>query len=228
MMQTFLLIGGSRGIGLAAAEHFIRQGHELFCVSRGRSPYGTWIDADVSTDAGLDRIASILGDRPIDALLYLGGTWEKGAFTDEYDFGRSPRDETRNVIAVNLVAPILITQLLTPNLIRAPNPRVILMGALSGRDGAASVEVANTASKFGLRGAAQALSRALRAQRIGVTVINPGNIATPEVESDIEAGRFGEQEPIPMVDLLATLDFSLGLSPAATPREIDLEQRNAG
>lgn len=221
-LGTVLLIGGSRGIGLAAAEHLAPRCRRLLCVSRTRSPFGHWIDADVATDEGLDRVGAAL-DGPLDALLFLGGTWEGSAFTSAYSFPASPRDETRRVIAVNLVAPILLAQLAAPHLAAAPDPRVLVIGALSGRDGAASREVANTASKFGLRGAAQALPLALPG--IPVTVLNPGNLATPEVQADISAGRFPMQSPIPMSDFLATLDLVLELSRDAVLREIDLAQR---
>jgi NAD(P)-dependent dehydrogenase (short-subunit alcohol dehydrogenase family) len=50
------------------------------------------------------------------------------------------------------------------------------MGSLSGRDNCPGREVANTASKFGLRGVMHSLREELRSQQIGVTVINPGNV----------------------------------------------------
>jgi hypothetical protein len=59
-------------------------------------------------------------------------------------------------------------------------------------------------------------------------VVNPGNVATPEVEADIAEGRFGPQVPIPMTDLLSTLDFVLSCSAATTVAEIDLHQRQPG
>lgn len=220
--KTILLVGGSRGIGLAAADHFARGGANLLCVSRTRSPFGTWIEADIADNTGIDIVAQAIGERPLDALLYLGGTWENGAFTAAYDFAASPIEETDRVLAVNLAAPIKLVQRLLPNLRAAAVPRCIFIGALTARDGAASREVANTASKFGLRGAAQALAIALPA--IGFTLINPGNVETPEVTDDIQSGRFPAQRPIPMADLLAAVDFALTRTPLAQVREIDLAQ----
>lgn len=225
MTLHLLIVGATGGIGAGAARHLAARGHRLWTVSRRPAETGEWIEADVATDAGLDAVRDRIGSRRLDAILYLGGTWESGAFTDAYRFAASSRDEARSVLAVNLTAPILLAQALAPALSRSDDPRILLIGALSGRDGGASPEVANTASKFGLRGAAQALRLSLPG--VGVTVLNPGNIATDEVEADIEEGRFSPQVPIPMSDVLATIDYVLACSPATTVAEIDLVQRHA-
>lgn len=223
-MERAVVVGASRGIGAAVARHLEPRVVDLISVARGASVTGRAVRADVATDAGLDAVVAAVGDRPLDALLFMGGTWESGAFTEEYRFLASSRQEARQVIAVNLLAPILLVQALVPALARAEKPRVVIIGALSGRDGAATPEVANTASKFGLRGAAQAMALSLRPMGIGISVIHPGNVATEEVEADIAAGRFGSQVPIPMADLLATVDHVLALSGATVPTEIDLVQ----
>ena len=225
MASRYVVVGGSSGIGKAYAAYLEAQGAELLCVSRRRSESGTWVEADITTDTGIDAVVDAVGPNPLDGLLYLGGTWEEGAFTDAYQFMASPRQETRNVIAVNLSAPILLSQALAGALSQAANPRIVFIGALSGLERAPTPEVANTASKFGLRGAAQALNLSLRGQGIGVSVVNPGNVATPEILGDIERGDFGEQVPIPLADLFQTLDFLLTVSTESVPEEINLKQK---
>lgn len=143
----------------------------------------------------------------------------------EFDIRKSNEAETRFVIAVNLIAPIEITKQILPNLTQSTNPRAIYIGSLSGLENTPGEEVANTASKFGLRGAAQALRAALKEDRIGFTVINPGNVATEEVLDDIEAGRFEAQTPIPMADLIATVEWLLNLSPDVEVGDIALIQK---
>ena len=227
MRETMLIIGASRGIGAAVASHLSPRDIELLTVSRSPAPIGKWIEADVSTPAGIARVVEAVGERTLDALLYLGGVWEEGAFTDAYDFRASSDAETRFVLGVNLVAPIELTKLLVPNLALSANPRAVFIGSLSGLDNAASAEVANTASKFGLRGAVQAMRLALSGQGIAFTVINPDNVATAEVEADIAEGRFVEQTPIPLADLTAAVDFALAMSPASEIAEINLAQRRS-
>lgn len=116
------------------------------------------------------------------------------------------------MIAANTIAPIKLTKQLASNLAKSNNPRAIFIGALPELDHSATIEVANTASKFGLRGAAQSLRLALCDYRIGITVINPGSIATEEVIADIEASRFKPQVPISLKDVISAIDWILSLS----------------
>ncbi|BAZ17304.1 putative oxidoreductase [Calothrix sp. NIES-4071] len=99
---------------------------------------------------------------------------------------------------------------------------------MSGLDNQATREVANTASKFGLRGAAQALQIELSNTGIGFTLINPGNVATPEVLNDIASSTFSPQVPIPLSDLISVIDCCLKLSRASCMSEINLTQLNPG
>lgn len=224
--KTVVVVGASRGIGAAVAQHFDRSGHRVWSVSRSPAVAGRWVKADISGPEGIGVIAAALGNTPIDALLFMGGVWEAGAFTDAYDFLASFDAETRWVISVNTIAPIEITRSLVTNLTQTANPRAIYIGALSGLDNCSSAEVANTASKFGLRGAVQSLRLALSGQNIGFTVINPGNVATEEVLLDIEEGRFGPQTPIPIAVITSTIDWLLSLPPAVDVPELNLWQRS--
>ena len=228
MADNILIVGGSRGIGLAVAEYYHDKVDNLVCVSRSPSKYGKWIEADISKQEGIDNVFAAFDSSPLDALLFLGGTWEKGAFTNNYNFINSSYEEIDHVIAVNLIAPVKLTKGLISSLKKSQVPKVIFIGSLSGLDNQASREVANTASKFGLRGAAQALQIELSNTGIGFTVINPGNVATPEVLNDIASSNFSAQVPIPLSDLICVIDCCLKLSRASCMSEINLTQLNPG
>ncbi len=224
--KQILVVGASRGIGAAVAQHFAQIGENVIAVSRSQPIAGKWIQADIATTEGIQSVVDTIGEARLDALLFMGGVWEEGAFTERYNFMHSPDRETRYVIAVNIIAPIELTKQLTKNLVKSNNPRAIFIGSLTGLDNAASIEVANTASKFGLRGAAQALNIALHNYKIGVTVINPGNVATEEVLTDIEEGRFGQQIPIPLTDIISSIEWILTLSNAVNIGEINMQQKS--
>ncbi len=224
--KQIVVVGASRGIGAAVARHFAQKGDLVFSVSRHQPVAGEWIQADISTAEGIQLIANTIGESVLDALLFMGGVWEDGAFTEQYDFLQSSDRETRYVIAVNTIAPIELTKQLTKNLIKSNNPRAIFIGALSGLDNSATIEVANTASKFGLRGAAQALTKALGDYKISVTVINPGNVATEEVLADIKEGTFKQQTPIPLADIISAIEWILSLSNTVNIRDINMQQKS--
>jgi len=126
------------------------------------------------------------------------------------------------VIAVNLVALIRLVKALLPALRRSDNLKIIFMGALSGRDHFPAREVANSASKFGLGGVVHSLREELRSQQIGTTMINPGNVGTPEVLSDLAAANISSDHAIPRTDLISIVDCVLFLSKATCIKEIDV------
>lgn len=229
--KTMVVAGASRGIGLAVAEHLVGQcdgpgpipkDHRLLAVSRTPAPVGEWVQADLSELAGVEKVVQAVGAAPLDALLYMGGTWETHAFTPQYRFADCSDEDITRVIGVNLVAPIRLVQALLPALQKSDNPKIIFMGALSGRDNFPGREVANSASKFGLRGVVHALREELRSQRIGVTIINPGNVGTPEVLQDLANDGLNGGAAIPLSDLLSIISCVLSLSRATCIKEIDV------
>jgi NAD(P)-dependent dehydrogenase (short-subunit alcohol dehydrogenase family) len=180
------------------------------------------VSADLSSLSGVELVVEAVGSDTLDALLYMGGTWETNAFTSQYSFENCSDEDITRVIGVNLIAPIRLVKALLPALRHSKNPKVMFMGSLSGRDNFSGREVANSASKFGLRGAVHALREELRSQQIGVTVINPGNVGTPEVLADLAAGGLLGGNAIPLSDLLSIIDCVLSLSRATCVKEIDL------
>lgn len=220
--KTILVAGASRGIGLAVAEHLASQTDRLLSVSRTESAIGEWIQADLSNLVGVETVANTVRDDCLDALLYMGGTWETHAFTSQYRFEDCSDTDIAQVIAVNLIAPIRLVKALLPALRRSDNPKIIFMGALSGRDNFPGREVANSASKFGLRGVVHSLREELRSQQISVTIINPGNVGTSEVLADLAANDLSGGEAIPLSDLLSIIDCILSLSRATCIKEIDV------
>ena len=224
--NQIIVVGASRGVGAAVAEHILPRTKKLITVSRTTS-IADWIEADVSTKAGIVKISKAVGNSPLDALLYMGGTWESEAFTSNYSFEDCSDRDLENVITVNLLAPIRLVKSLLPALRQADNPKIIFMGALSGLDNFPAREVANTASKFGLRGAVHALREELRYDRIAVTIINPGNIGTPEVLEDLRQAGQPETNAIPLSDLLSVIDCVLSLSRSTCIKEIQIPAMSA-
>lgn len=231
-MRNVLIVGASRGLGAALSADVLQAGDTAWLVSRSRPATVDleddvarhWLPLDLqAVDAG-DRLAAALGDRPLDALIYNAGLWESTAFSAAYDFASTDPAENARIVQVNLQAAIACCQALLPHLRRARAAKVILIGSISAAANAGAPEVAYVASKFGLRGLAQALRAYLRPEGIAVTCLNPGTIATEIPYSDgIEPvlRQFGGCQ-LPMHDVVAVARCLLALSPAACAREIDL------
>ena len=74
--ERVLVVGASRGIGAAVAEHLGDRTSELITVSRTPASCGKWVEADISTKSGIEIVARAIANSSLDALLYMGGTWE--------------------------------------------------------------------------------------------------------------------------------------------------------
>lgn len=228
MKRNLIIIGASRGIGLAVAEFYKSKGDNVISVSRTPSTEGKWIEADISKPDGIQRVLEVVSEQPIDALLFMGGVWEQNAFTDEYDFERSPYSETQSIINVNQIAPIELVKGLLLNLRKAENPRAVFMGATSGLELSTTSEVAYSASKFGLRGAVHSLRISFKKEGIGFTTINPGYVGTSEVLEDIKSGESANLTPIPIEDVVRAVDFVMQSCRNTDVGDITLTQKFEG
>lgn len=230
-MKNILLIGASRGLGQALNLGLPERDDSVWLVSRGQplleagdGVRRTWLKVDLAESGAAQKIAVALGGQRLDALIYNAGIWEDAAFGPGYDFEQVSQAENERILTVNLTAAIHCVQALLPNLRQSTNGKVILVSSISGLENTGAREVAYNASKFGLRGAAHALRENLRAEGIGVTVLNPGSIATQEpfnVSAEVVAKKYnGEQ--IPVHDLVAIVKCVLNLSRATVVKEIDV------
>lgn len=60
MEKQVVVIGASRGIGAAVAKHFTEKGDALFSVSRNKPVTGDWIQADISTQEGINTVVDLV------------------------------------------------------------------------------------------------------------------------------------------------------------------------
>jgi NAD(P)-dependent dehydrogenase (short-subunit alcohol dehydrogenase family) len=229
-VANILIFGGSRGLGAALSLGVPARGDAVWLVSRSRPDLDgrdgvqrVWIEADLSARAAGPVVATVVGDTPLDIVIYNAGIWEHSAFHDSYDFTEVDDAETERIIAVNLTSAITCIRALLPNLRKAAGAKLIFIGSTSGLDNSSGREVAYAASKFGLRGATHALRENLRADGIAVTCLNPGNIGTINVERGVvSASPHESRAMIPPQDLIAIVKCVVGLSNASCVKEIDV------
>jgi short-subunit dehydrogenase len=218
--MNILITGASKGLGEAYAKHIGRIGDTLYLVSRSKpstlaledNVQRIWLEADLTAPNVHEKIVSQVSE--LDVLIHNAGTWESTAFSRNYQFEAVPEAETRQIIELNLTAPILLTQAFLPMLKYSSNPRIILIGSTNGLENSAMQEVAYNATKFGLRGMAHALRETLRQDNIGVTVINPGSIGW--------AGNVSTDFLIPPIDIVNLTRTIITMSRQTVVKEVDM------
>ncbi|SFJ64943.1 SDR family NAD(P)-dependent oxidoreductase [Thermoflavimicrobium dichotomicum] len=231
-MKNFIIFGASKGLGDAFVKGLPEKGDRVWIVSRNRPEslkindgvHRFWIEADLSLQTASDKIANVIKDDTIDVLIYNAGIWEKEGFQDNYDFEKDDPKDIANIINVNTTSAIICIQKLLPNLKKSENAKVFLIGSTYGLENIHSKQVAYVASKFGLRGVGNALRENLREYGIGVTCINPGNIAAamPFEDGLEKAISTYNGTKIPVQDIVALVKCVANLSKASCVKEINI------
>lgn len=180
---TAVITGASRGIGRAIAAAADARGARLCLI--GRSPdaldkvraelHGNAIIAVVDLtdrhqlEAAAETARRELGS--VDILVNNSGIGCWGPFVETSD------DGAERVLAVNLVAPMQLTRLLLPEMISRRRGHIVNVGSVAGRVGV-PFEAVYSVSKFGLVGFTEALAVEVRSFGVGVSMVNPGPVAT--------------------------------------------------
>jgi len=194
-VKRVLITGASTGIGEAAALRFAREGHRVFATVRKASD-GDRLRAraqgelhpvrmdlrDVgSIEAAAREVGDALGAEGLDALVNNAGVYVLGPI-ELVDL-----EELRQILEVNVVGQVAVTQALLPHLKRARG-RIVFVGSAAGRF-AAPLYGPYAASKFALEAVADSLRVELAAFGVGVSVVEPGAIESPIWEKGWETMR---------------------------------------
>lgn len=187
--KTVVLTGASGGIGSALAMELCAEGARVIAIGRrpaaletlrqraaGRPGRLQPLVADLNCPRDRARIAEV-AEAP-DALIHAAALGSFGLFAD------SQAGEREAMFQTNVLAPMALTQLLLPALLKRPEARVLAVGSTFGSLAHPGF-AAYSASKFALRGFIEALGRehadsGLIAQWIAPratdTAFNPPNV----------------------------------------------------
>ncbi|HEY0857195.1 MAG TPA: SDR family oxidoreductase [Albitalea sp.] len=192
-----VLTGATGGIGCAAASALLQAGASVMLV--GRSPAGlskqarelvsrlalgpervSWFAADLDDGIDVDRLREAAGAFGANVLVLGAGLPSFGRF-DMLD----PL-EMRQVLRTNLLSPMLLAHALLPGLRRQAKAQLICIGSALGRIGLPGYSV-YSATKFGLRGFAEALRRELADTAVRVQYLGPRSTRTAFNDARVEA-----------------------------------------
>lgn len=184
-MTHILITGGARGIGRALCASAVALGWKVSCTLReGTVPEGvTGHKLDMRDLSGLVELGAALG--PLDILIHNAGII--GPTDGPLSVAGA---EIAEVMQVNTLAPLAITQALLPNLQASARPRVLAISSQMARMGYAKADhIAYRMSKVALNKAVQGLTSDLQPQGIACICIDPGWVRTdmggPEAERDV-------------------------------------------
>lgn len=231
-MKT-LVVGASKGLGKALIEGLGEPGDTLIGVSRSHPEQldhkdgveVQWIEANLAKPTQAAQvIAEAIADNGLDTLIYNLGIWEEFAFDPAYNFLADDDEQIEAIVTCNITSTLLLIKRLLPVLLKSPNPRIILTGSTSGLPQSGRPEVAFGASKFALRGIADALREGYRQQRLAVTCLNLGYLNTEDPLSTPreQAAQRDEGHSIPVHDVVQVVRMTLSLSSASFVKDITL------
>ncbi|SBT44069.1 beta-ketoacyl-ACP reductase [Micromonospora auratinigra] len=204
MARTVLVTGGNRGIGLAIAQAFAKQGDRVAVTHRsGDAPEGLFgVKCDVtdaaSVDAAFSAIEAELG--PVEVLVANAG------ITDDTLIMRMSDEQFTRVLDTNLTGSFRVAKRASTKMLRGKWGRIIFISSVVGLYGGAG-QVNYAASKAGLVGVARSITRELGSRNITANVVAPGFIETDmtaalpeerqsEYRKAIPAGRFAQPEEV--------------------------------
>jgi len=180
---TTVVTGASRGIGRAVALAAAREGARVGLIARSRDDLegvlaeaggeGAIAVADVA-DAGQLRAAigeleAELG--PVDVLVANAGIGAYGAFADLSE------DELERIVRVNVLGTAHAIRAVVPGMIARRRGHIVTIGSIAGRIGS-PFEAIYSATKFAGVGLTEALVVELEPYGVGVSMVNPGPVAT--------------------------------------------------
>ena len=180
--STFLITGGSLGIGKAAAKLIVERGGKVAITARNKSrldktakEIGAFpINADVSNPEDVQKSfdSFMKGFKKLDCLINnagVGGKWNDIFNLDVQDF--------MNVYSVNVFGAAMMTKY-AANIFKKQNyGNIINISSTAGTKGYANGTVYSS-SKFALRGMSECWRAELRKYNVRVILVNPSEVLT--------------------------------------------------
>ena len=183
--RVVLITGGSRGIGLACAQHFQSLGDKVAITYNSTKPTNDFfsIKCDVTSQVEVDTAFAAVEEKfgAVQVLVSNAG------ITKDLLLLRMNENDFTSVIDANLSGAYRVCKRATQGMLRAKSGRIILMSSVVALLGSAG-QANYAASKAGLVGLARSLARELGSRSITVNVVAPG-----PVETDMTAALTDEQ-----------------------------------
>lgn len=177
--RKILVTGASAGIGRATSERLLSDGHEVVGIARDFSQFScdhpsfTPISLDLAALESLpEQLQKISKAHPdIDAIICCAGRGQFGSL-EEFSY-----DQIRSLIDLNFVSQAYVARAFLPLMKTQPSSTLIFIGSEAALKGSRKGSI-YCATKFAVRGLAQALRDECSKSGIAVSIVNPGMVKT--------------------------------------------------
>ena len=220
-MKNILITGANRGLGLGFAKKCLKKNVHVLATVRDikgskellalkeRFPDNLEIfELDLLKKKAGYTLANFLGDRPIDILINNAGVGS----TNQHFEAVSPKPWLE-VLKVNLIAPLMITQSIINNVKKGSDKKIYFLSSQLGSigDNASGGMYIYRSSKTGLNQVVKSLSVDLKPQGITVVSLHPGWVKTdmggPNAPVSIDESIEGMTQVIHTTDIRDTGRF---------------------
>ena len=186
MSQKILFITGiSSGIGFATADFFLKQGFKVVGTYKNTKDIEYFeqnfptrfvgYQVDVTDFTKVDAIPDFLKQKGIAAVDFLVNN-AGVALAGPIEYQKF--SELQNMIQINVVAVMKMTQVLLPFLKKAEQGRIVNISSVSGKNGTPFLG-GYCASKHAIEGFSETLRRELNLYGMKVAIVGPGSVNTP-------------------------------------------------
>ncbi|MFI5610759.1 SDR family NAD(P)-dependent oxidoreductase [Amycolatopsis sp. NPDC051903] len=188
MSKLALVTGATSGIGAAFAERLAADGYDLVLVGRRRERLEEFaaahtetkvraVAADLSTDDGIDTVARICAEEPLDLLVNNAGV------AHYMPLAELPADKARELVKVKVLAPTLLARAAVAGMQERGRGAIVNVAGMIAFSGPAPhAQLPRRAVYAGslahLVAMSQTLSAELEGTGVRVQVVCPGVVAT--------------------------------------------------
>jgi NAD(P)-dependent dehydrogenase (short-subunit alcohol dehydrogenase family) len=177
-MQTVIVTGANRGIGLELCRCFQSRGDAVIAVCRRPSPelsalsVRTIADVDVTDEGSIASLVRSLDGTRLDVVVHNAGILRSEAL------GSIDYNTVREQLETNALGPLRLTERLLPLL--APGAKIALMTSRMGSiaDNSSGSMYGYRMSKAALNMAGVSLALDLKPRGIAVVILHPGYVRT--------------------------------------------------
>lgn len=185
--MNVIITGASRGIGFETAQLFLKNNHQVFCLTRNTDSLEALnhknlqvISTDLTSTASIDKAVAFVKSKinTIDVIIHNAGSIVNKPF-DKIDY-----QELEIVYRVNVFAPYYLTQQLLHLMGRHAKTHIVSISSMGGFQGSAKFPglTAYSSSKAALCGLTECLAEELKEKNISVNCLAIGAVQTEMLE----------------------------------------------